>query len=122
MSTQPGRDAWRDAGTEEPDRHDREARQTDPDDLTTDDVANLVEEALSGRTVPNASTAEDYRPGTPRPDLDGAADEADVAEQADEVRPAGDEDGGDEFGGSDEYDDGGEIGDAAQDADAAGDG
>jgi hypothetical protein len=117
MSIQPGRDAWRDAGVAEPDRHDREAREADPDDATIDDVENLVEEALGGSAVPDAASAEDYRPGTPRPDLEGAADEADVAEQADEVRPDGDE-----YDSGDEYDDGGEVADAAEDADAAADG
>lgn len=87
MSIQPGRDAWRDAGMAEPDRHDREARELDPDDQETEDVANLLEEALrSGRPAVSADAAEDYQPSTARPDLEDEAAEADVAEQADEVR------------------------------------
>ncbi|ACZ30032.1 hypothetical protein Xcel_1001 [Xylanimonas cellulosilytica DSM 15894] len=92
MSTLPGRDAWRDAGLAEPDRHDREARELDPDDLPIDDAANLLEEALAGGTAVSADSAEEYRPGVARPDLSGQADEADVAEQAEEV-PGLDEDG-----------------------------
>ncbi|QAY70348.1 hypothetical protein [Xylanimonas protaetiae] len=87
MSTLPGRDAWRDAGVAEPDRHEREVREVDPDDKPADDVANLLEEALRGRgTAVRPDSAEDYQPGTARPDLEDRAAEADVAEQADEVR------------------------------------
>ncbi|WP_265520919.1 hypothetical protein [Oerskovia flava] len=72
MSTVPGHDAWRDAGLTEP----------------ADDVVNLVEEVDErGSAVPDraADAAEEYRPHTPRPDLDGEADEADVVEQASAV-------------------------------------
>lgn len=92
MSTQPGHDAWRDTGMTEPDRLDREARELDPDEEDTDDAANLLEEALrSGRPAVGPESAEDYQPSTPRPDLEGEAAEADVAEQADVV-PGLDED------------------------------
>ena len=93
MSTQPGRDAWRDAGVDEPDLREREVRAIDPDDAGNPDTENLLEEALAGGRPPaNPATAEEYRPGTPRPDLDGTADEADVAEQADEVPGLDEED------------------------------
>ncbi len=92
MSTTPGRDAWRDAGIAEPDLREREVLEVDPDDKPTDDVANLLEEALRGREAVRPESAEDYRPGTPRPDLEDEAAEADVAEQAEEV-PGLDEDG-----------------------------
>ncbi|WP_211340880.1 hypothetical protein [Xylanimonas allomyrinae] len=89
MSTQPGRDAWRDAGVAEPDLHEREVRALDPDDAADPEgVVNLVEEALAvvGQRV-SAASAEEYRPAAPRPDLEGLADEADVADQADEIQP-----------------------------------
>ena len=69
MSTVPGADAWRDAGLEPvepvPARLDDDLAPPDPDE---------------------------YQPDFPRPDLDGAADEADVVEQDSEV--ALDDDGG----------------------------
>ncbi|MBI9115156.1 hypothetical protein [Sanguibacter suaedae] len=70
MSTTPGHDAMRDAGLTHP---------------SPDGSVNLTEEALRGTDVPGPRDAEDYDPGTPRPDRSGAADEADVAEQAWEV-------------------------------------
>lgn len=74
MSTTPS-DAWRDAGLEAP-----------------DDTTSLVEEATSPPGLPeHEAEADDYRPGTPRPDLDGEAAEADVAEQA-SVLPVPDDD------------------------------
>ncbi|MCL1868802.1 MAG: hypothetical protein FWF90_00100 [Promicromonosporaceae bacterium] len=94
MSTLPGHDTWRDAGVEEPDRREREVREIDPDDVGTDEPderANLLEQALAGGRAPGGG-GEDYRPTTARPDLEGTADEADVAEQADEVRGLDEED------------------------------
>ena len=68
MSTVPGTDSWRDAGL------------VTPDD---DAPKNLVEEELAPPAAsPDADDVEDYSPRTPRPDLDGEADEADVVEQA----------------------------------------
>ena len=73
MSTLPGDDALRDAGLTGPE---------------IDDTVNLTEEAdrtAAGADVQTAETAdviEEYRPGTPRPDLAGEADEADVIEQS----------------------------------------
>ncbi|WP_147916485.1 hypothetical protein [Ruania zhangjianzhongii] len=64
MSTRPGPDSWQDAGL---------------DDERDDDPVNLVQEAED--TDP-AEAGEDYRPHTARPDRDGEADEADVADQA----------------------------------------
>ncbi|WP_418277584.1 hypothetical protein ACNHYB_06425 [Isoptericola jiangsuensis] len=61
MSTTPS-DAWRDAGLEAP-----------------EETTSLTEEVTSPRP---AAGQEDHVPGSPRPDLDGSADEADVAEQA----------------------------------------
>ncbi|WP_425954716.1 hypothetical protein [Xylanimonas sp. McL0601] len=94
MSTQPGRDAWRDAGVDEPDLRERQVRAIDPDDAgDPDNTGNLLEEALGRVSVPaNQATAEEYEPASARPDLDGTADEADVAEQADEVRGLDEED------------------------------
>lgn len=66
MSTLPGEDALRDAGLTQPDG---------------EDVVNLAEEVTTG--APDlGEDLEEYRPGTPRPDLDDTADEADVVEQA----------------------------------------
>jgi hypothetical protein len=73
MTTTPS-DAWRDAGLEEP-----------------DEVTSLVDETSRAPAPPAVPDAEEYRPGTPRPDLDGSADEADVAEQA-SVVPDGPDD------------------------------
>ncbi|MBE7700079.1 hypothetical protein H9623_07135 [Oerskovia sp. Sa1BUA8] len=68
MSTVPGTESWRDAGL------------VTPDD---DDPKNLVEEELTPPATPSGTDdPEDYSPRTPRPDLDGEADEADVVEQA----------------------------------------
>lgn len=92
MSTQPGRDAWRDAGLAEPDWHDREVREADPDDKPVQEVENLLEEALgAGRQTVSRDWAEEYRPGVSRPDLEGRAAEADVVEQAVEVHGLDDE-------------------------------
>ncbi len=65
MSTVPGQDAWRDAGLVD----------------QQDDIVSLVEEVTTAAQAP-ATDREGYRPGTPRPDLVGDADEADVVEQA----------------------------------------
>ncbi|PFG42520.1 hypothetical protein ATJ88_1182 [Isoptericola jiangsuensis] len=73
MTTTPS-DAWRDAGLEEP-----------------DEVTSLVDEAERDTTPPRGPDTEEYRPRTARPDLDGSADEADVAEQASDV-PDGSDD------------------------------
>lgn len=77
MSTIPGQDSWRDAGltSERPD---------EPVDL---------------RVAPQEDSAEEYEPAAPRPDVDGEATEADVAEQAlvvelDEDLDAGPAEGG----------------------------
>ncbi|ROS23114.1 hypothetical protein [Cellulomonas sp. PhB150] len=63
MSTVPGSDAWRDAGLA-PAQPDEPARLVD--DLDPPDP-------------------EQYEPGFARPDLEGAADEADVLDQDSEV-------------------------------------
>lgn len=74
MSTTPS-DAWRDAGLEAP-----------------DDTTNLVEESSTPPATPeHEQETDEYRPTTPRPDLDGEAAEADVAEQA-SVVPTPDDD------------------------------
>jgi len=77
MSTVPGDDTWRDAGLVE---HD-------------EDAVSLADESEDDRPAVDDSEHEsdEYRPRTPRPDLDGEADEADVVEQASAV-PGGDED------------------------------
>ncbi|GAA4717768.1 hypothetical protein GCM10023216_02330 [Isoptericola chiayiensis] len=68
MSTTPS-DAWRDAGLDAP-----------------DDSTSLAEELSGPASTPTPEhDAEEYHPGTPRPDLEGSADEADVVEQAGEV-------------------------------------
>jgi hypothetical protein len=71
MSTVPGNDAWRDAGLVEQD----------------DEVVSLVEESEDdGPGVDDAEhEGDEYRPRTPRPDLEGEANEADVVEQASAV-------------------------------------
>ncbi len=66
MSIVPGDPAWRDAGLEPVD--------PEPPLRLGDDVP--------GDAVDDP---EEYAPGAPRPDLDAAADEADVVEQAAEV-------------------------------------
>lgn len=58
MSTVPGPESWVDAGLVEPELED---------------------------VVEATATPEEYSPPDPRPDLEGAAAEADVAEQAVEV-------------------------------------
>ncbi|WP_022916829.1 hypothetical protein [Ruania albidiflava] len=64
MSTRPGPDSWNDTGlVDEPD----------------EEPVNLVQE--SEDTEPR-DRGEDYQPLTARPDRDGHADEADVADQA----------------------------------------
>ena len=73
MSTLPGDDALRDAGLTGPE---------------IDEAVNLAEEVTraANQGVPQVDddlvVIEEYRPGTPRPDLAGEADEADVIEQA----------------------------------------
>ncbi|WP_201308992.1 hypothetical protein [Puerhibacterium puerhi] len=80
MSTLPGHDSWRDAGLREPDQ-----REVDPEDLGPE-AASLVEEVQTPDEPPShEALAEDYRPRTARPDLDGEANEADVVEQSEEV-------------------------------------
>ncbi|MCB7136485.1 hypothetical protein [Cellulosimicrobium marinum] len=75
MSTVPGEDTWRDAGLVE-----------------HDEATNLVDEVETGDEARSDATRapDEYHPGSARPDLDGQADEADVAEQAAAV--PGDED------------------------------
>jgi hypothetical protein len=72
MSTVPGPDTWSDAGLVE----------VDPDV-----PLRLADDADGG---PDAADPEEYTPGFPRPDRDGAADEADVVEQDTEV-PVGED-------------------------------
>jgi len=67
MSTVPGRDAWRDAGLA-PVEPEQPLRLTD-DEVDEEEVED----------------PEEYVPGFPRADRDGAADEADVVEQDTEV-------------------------------------
>ena len=73
MSTMPGDDSLRDAGLTSP-------------EMT--DAVNLAEEVTRAETGDLAQESEDpdvieeYHPRTPRPDLEGKADEADVIEQA----------------------------------------
>jgi len=64
MSTVPG-DAWRDAGLDD-----------------VDETTSLVEEVKRPDREGVDEGAEEYRPRTARPDLDGAAAEADVVEQS----------------------------------------
>ncbi len=64
MSTVPGHESWRDAGLERPETTDLPEIEPGPDG--PDDPDN----AEGG-----------YVPADPRPDLDGHADPADVAEQ-----------------------------------------
>ena len=73
MSTVPG-DAWRDAGLE-----------------GVEDTTSLVEEVDD--PVRGVDDPEEYRPGTPRSDLDGIANEADVVEQSQVVPERDDEPG-----------------------------
>ena len=73
MSTVPG-DAWRDAGLE-----------------GVEDTTSLVEEVDD--PVLSVDDPEEYRPGTPRSDLDGIANEADVVEQSQVVPERDDEPG-----------------------------
>ncbi|GAA1712222.1 hypothetical protein GCM10009809_05540 [Isoptericola hypogeus] len=69
MSTVPD-DAWRDAGLED-----------------ADDTTSLLEESEEpDAAAPADEQPEEYRPRTARPDLDGAASEADVVEQSQVVR------------------------------------
>lgn len=77
MSTVPRNDAWRDAGLAEPD----------------DEVVSLVEEVEDpGPGVEDTEhEIDEYTPRTPRPDLEGEANEADVVEQASTV-PTDDDD------------------------------
>lgn len=64
MSTRPGPDSWEDTGLlDEPDH----------------EPVNLVQEAEDDEP---RGRGEDYQPRTARPDRDGQADEADVADQA----------------------------------------
>ena len=73
MSTLPGDDALRDAGLTGPE---------------IDEAVNLAEEVTraANHDVPQVEddlvVIEEYLPGTPRPDLAGEADEADVIEQS----------------------------------------
>ena len=71
MSTVPGDDAWQDAGLVDQD----------------EDAVSLVEEVESDDDgVEDAEhESDEYQPRTPRPDLDGEANEADVVEQASAV-------------------------------------
>ncbi|MBU4337531.1 MAG: hypothetical protein KJ548_13310 [Actinobacteria bacterium] len=71
MSTVPGEPTWRDAGLR-PVVPEEPVRLTEPVDVPAD--------------------PEDYRPGPARPDLDAAADEADVLDQDTETPLADDED------------------------------
>jgi len=79
MSTVP-EDGWRDAGLDDP-----------------DETTSLLDEARSADADPSDPAGDDgyaddeYRPASPRPDLDGAASEADVVEQS-QVVPGLDED------------------------------
>ena len=70
MSTVPGSESWRDAGLTSP----------DPD-----------APRRLGDDGPAADDPEEYTPEFGRPDLEGAADEADVVEQDTEV-PADEDD------------------------------
>jgi len=64
MSTRPGPDSWNDTGLlDEPD----------------EEPVNLVQESEDDEP---RDRGEDYQPRTARPDRDGQADEADVADQA----------------------------------------
>lgn len=69
MSTVPGEESWNDAGLADPD---------------ADQPVSLVEETDQQADA----SGEDYHPGTARPDLSGAAAEADVIDQSFEVADA----------------------------------
>lgn len=88
MSTVPGRDSWRDAGL-------AQADLAEP--FGAGEPLNLAEEAEAARETPSADPGEDYRPGTARPDREGTAAEADVAEQSAAVPAGDDEPGEDDF-------------------------
>jgi hypothetical protein len=66
MSTVPGSESWHDAGLDTPD----------------DDTPRSLVEEETRPGAPDDEEPEDYEPATPRPDLEGEADEADVVEQA----------------------------------------
>ncbi|MGC0250977.1 hypothetical protein [Pseudactinotalea sp. Z1748] len=63
MSTVPGEQSWQDAGLVDPDAHE---------------PVSLADET----SAPSPESGEDYRPRTARPDLEGRASEADVADTA----------------------------------------
>ncbi|UFU05232.1 hypothetical protein [Ruania halotolerans] len=75
MSTRPGTESWRDAGVIAPEVD--EAERVEP--VVSEGPTDLVQEADEREP---SDTGEDYHPHTPRPDLSGTADEADVADQA----------------------------------------
>jgi len=64
MSTVPGSDAWRDAGLES---------------SASDEPVRLVDD------LDPPEDPDEYEPAFARPDLEGAADEADVVDQDTEV-------------------------------------
>lgn len=71
MSTIPGHDAWRDAGLERPE--------------STDLPDGIDPPVGAGSSGSDDLSTDGYVPADPRPDLDGLADPADVAEQRAEV-------------------------------------
>ena len=75
MSTVPGDDTWRDAGLVEQD----------------EEAVSLVEEVEGDYDAAPEHERDEYRPHSARPDLEGEADEADVAEQASAVPGAEDD-------------------------------
>ena len=82
MSTVPD-DAWHDAGLDSLE-----------DTTSLEDATSLVEEVERPDPRPHREEAEEYRPRTARPDLEGEAAEADVVEQS-QIVPETDEQPGD---------------------------
>jgi hypothetical protein len=72
MSTLPGPDSWRDTGLEPPEEAEVDTTH-EPDEYVPDPEVDPTHEP------------DEYVPDVPRPDSDGAANEADVVEQALEV-------------------------------------
>lgn len=77
MSTLPGDDALRDAGLTGPEIDEAVNLAEEVTRSLSDDVPQEPDDPEAPDVV-----SEEYRPGTPRPDLAGEADEADVIEQS----------------------------------------
>lgn len=78
MSTLPGDDALRDAGLTGPEIDEA----VNLAEEVTRDLSDDVPQEPDDVEAPDDVFVEEYRPATPRPDLAGEADEADVIEQS----------------------------------------